>query len=56
MENGWSKKKTFDNSVCLNWEFVGDEISTSPSTFSLKEKKKRTEEQIITLSTVRCGM
>ncbi|MFM7016353.1 MAG: hypothetical protein ACKOX3_08500 [Bacteroidota bacterium] len=47
------KKKiaAFDTTSLFSLEFVGDEKASSLVTFSLKEK--RTEEQIITLSTVR---
>jgi hypothetical protein len=45
------KKEAFDNSDLFKLEFVGDESASALVTFSLKEK--RTEEQIITLSTVR---
>tara|TARA_Y100000385_G_C13092492_1_gene639506 strand:- start:1836 stop:3143 length:1308 start_codon:yes stop_codon:yes gene_type:complete len=50
-----SKKKSGENidfsSLDVNFEFIGDEKATSLVTFSLKEK--RTEQQIIELSTVR---
>lgn len=45
------KKVAFDNSNLFKLEFVGDENANGLVTFSLKEK--RTEEQIITLSTTR---
>jgi len=45
------KKVAFDNSDLFKLEFVGDESASGLVTFSLKEK--RTEEQIIELSTVR---
>jgi hypothetical protein len=45
------KKAAFDNSDLFKLEFVGDENAMGLITFSLKEK--RTEEQIITLSTQR---
>lgn len=45
------KKEAFDNSDLFELEFIGSEKSSSLVTFSLKEK--RTEEQIIELSTVR---
>lgn len=45
-----AKKTAFDNSELFELEFIGDEKSTSLVTFSLK---KRTEKQIISLSTVR---
>lgn len=45
------KKDAFDNSDIFKLEFVGDETASGLVTFSLKEK--RTEEQIITLSTTR---
>jgi hypothetical protein len=46
-----SKKIAFDNSNIFELEFIGSEKSSSLVTFSLKEK--RTEEQIIALSTTR---
>jgi hypothetical protein len=46
-----NKVAAFDTTSLFKLEFVGDEKATSLVTFSLKEK--RTEEQIITLSTVR---
>lgn len=46
-----SKKEAFDNSNLFELEFIGSEKSSSLVTFSLKEK--RTEEQIIALSTIR---
>lgn len=46
-----AKKLAFDNSNLFELEFIGSEKSSSLVTFSLKEK--RTEEQIIALSTVR---
>ncbi len=46
-----NKKIAFDNSDLFNLEFIGSEKSRSLVTFSLKEK--RTEEQIIMLSTTR---
>jgi len=45
-----AKKIAFNNSKLFELEFIGDEKSTSLVTFSFKE---RTEEQIISLSTVR---
>ncbi len=45
------KKDAFDKSDLFKLEFVGDERASGLITFSLKEK--RTEEQIITLSTIR---
>jgi hypothetical protein len=45
------KKDSFDKSDLFKLEFVGDETASGLITFSLKEK--RTEEQIITLSTKR---
>lgn len=45
------KKEAFDNSDLFELEFIGSENSSSLVTFSLKEK--RTEEQIVALSTVR---
>lgn len=45
------KKDAFDKSDLFKLEFVGDETASGLITFSLKEK--RTEEQIITLSTKR---
>ena len=45
------KKDVFDKSDLFKLEFVGDETASGLITFSLKEK--RTEEQIITLSTKR---
>ncbi len=45
------KKALFENTDLFNLEFVGDETASSLVTFSLKEK--RTEEQVITLSTTR---
>jgi hypothetical protein len=45
------KKLAFDNSDLFKLEFVGDESASGLVTFSLTEK--RTEEQIIALSTVR---
>lgn len=48
--NDPAKKAAFDNSELFELEFIGDEKSSSLVTFSLK---KRTEEQIISLSTVR---
>ena len=45
------KKNAFDNSDLFRLEFVGDATASGLVTFSLKEK--RTEEQIITLSTIR---
>jgi hypothetical protein len=45
------KKALFDNTDLFKLEFVGDETASSLVTFSLKEK--RTEEQVITLSTTR---
>ena len=45
------KKAAFDKSDLFKLEFVGDESASGLVTFSLKEK--RTEEQIITLSTTR---
>jgi len=45
------KKEAFDKSDMFKLEFVGDEEASALVTFSLKEK--RTEEQIIALSTVR---
>lgn len=45
------KKEAFDNTDLFKLEFVGDETASALVTFSLKEK--RTEEQIISLSTVR---
>jgi hypothetical protein len=45
------KKEAFDKSELFKLEFVGDEEASALVTFSLKEK--RTEEQIIALSTVR---
>ncbi len=46
-----TRKEAFDNSNLFELEYIGSEKSSSLVTFSLKEK--RTEEQIITLSTVR---
>lgn len=46
-----NKIAAFDTTSLFKLEFVGDEKASSLVTFSLKEK--RTEEQIITLSTVR---
>lgn len=46
-----SKKEAFDKTNLFSLEFVGQEKASSLVTFSLKEK--RTESQIITLSTVR---
>ena len=46
-----AKKNAFDNSDLFKLEFVGDESASGLIMFSLKEK--RTEEQIITLSTKR---
>ncbi|AMS27786.1 hypothetical protein AEM51_12915 [Bacteroidetes bacterium UKL13-3] len=46
-----SKKEAFDKTNLFSLEFVGQEKATSLVTFSLKEK--RTESQIIALSTVR---
>ena len=46
-----AKKELFDKSELFELEFIGSEKSSSLVTFSLKEK--RTEEQIIKLSTVR---
>ena len=45
------KKNAFDNSDLFKLEFVGDETAVGLITFSLKEK--RTEEQIVSLSTKR---
>lgn len=45
------RKEAFDKSDMFQMEFVGDEKAVSLVTFSLKEK--RTEEQIISLATVR---
>ena len=45
-----AKVAAFDNSDLFELEFIGDEKSTSLVTFSLK---KRTEEEIISLATVR---
>jgi len=45
------KKAAFDKTDLFKLEFVGDESASGLVTFSLKEK--RTEEQIITLSTTR---
>ena len=45
------KKDAFDKSDLFKLEFIGDETAWGLITFSLKEK--RTEEQIITLSTKR---
>ncbi|WP_317898816.1 hypothetical protein [Aurantibacillus circumpalustris] len=45
------KKATFDNSDIFKLEFIGDESASALITFSLKEK--RTEEQTISLATVR---
>jgi hypothetical protein len=45
------KKDAFDKSDLFKLEFIGDETASGLITFSLKEK--RTEEQIITLSTKR---
>lgn len=45
------KKEAFDKSDLFKLEFIGDETASGLITFSLKEK--RTEEQIITLSTKR---
>lgn len=46
-----TRKEAFDNSDLFELEFIGSEKSSSLVTFSLKEK--RTEEQIVALSTVR---
>ncbi|BDS13177.1 hypothetical protein [Aureispira anguillae] len=46
-----AKKAAFDNSDLFELEFIGEEKATSLVTFSLKEK--RTEEQIVSLATVR---
>jgi hypothetical protein len=46
-----NKVAAFDTTSLFTLEFVGDEKASSLVTFSLKEK--RTEEQIVTLSTVR---
>ncbi|WP_372746040.1 hypothetical protein [Lutibacter sp.] len=46
-----NRKEAFDNSNLFELEYIGSEKSSSLVTFSLKEK--RTEEQIIALSTVR---
>ena len=54
MESGGldaKKKDAFDNSDLFKLEFVGDEKASGLIMFSLKEK--RTEEQIINLSTIR---
>jgi hypothetical protein len=45
------KKDAFDKSELFKLEFIGDETASGLITFSLKEK--RTEEEIITLSTKR---
>ncbi len=45
------KKEAFDKSDLFKLEFIGDESATGLITFSLKEK--RTEDQVITLSTNR---
>lgn len=45
------KKEAFDNSDLFQLEYVGSENATGLVTFSMKEN--RTEEQIITLSTIR---
>ncbi|MCX6326239.1 MAG: hypothetical protein NT144_06255 [Bacteroidia bacterium] len=45
------KKEAFDNSDLFQLEYVGDEKATSLVLFSLKEK--RTEDQIVTLATIR---
>ncbi len=46
-----AKKAAFDNSNLFQLEFIGDESASSLVTFSLKEK--RTEDQIVTVGTIR---